>query len=158
MARSDRIFAVCIILLGVTYLYAASLIEPVAHGDPVGPKAFPILIGVALIGAAVGLLLEPRRTSKVDQSTGDKAAIAGQSPHNVPAVAAVFIWMTAYVVLLEPVGFLLDCPVFMLGIMAYFHRGHWIVNTAVSVGFTVMVYVLFTKFLLVPLPEGLLSF
>jgi len=39
-------------------------------------------------------------------------------------------------------------------LLSHFHRGHHIVNVCVAVGFTGVVYALFSLFLGVPLPTG----
>ena len=45
---SDRIFGLASVLLAAFYLWQATLIETSFIVDPVGPKTFPVIIGVAL--------------------------------------------------------------------------------------------------------------
>src|SRR5689334_13661470 len=55
---TDRVIFACTIVIGVVYLYATTLIPSLEIGDPLGPKAFPRLLGVFLFIAAGLLLLE----------------------------------------------------------------------------------------------------
>ena len=55
---ADRVILACTILVAVIYLYASTLIPTLAIGDPLGPKAFPRLLGIALLIAAGFLAME----------------------------------------------------------------------------------------------------
>ena len=54
----DRIIGGLTLLLAAVYLYATTNIPALEIGDPLGPKAFPILLGITLILAAILLLIE----------------------------------------------------------------------------------------------------
>ena len=43
----DRIIGVAALLLAAVYLYATAQIPTLEIGDPLGPKAFPRLLGIA---------------------------------------------------------------------------------------------------------------
>ena len=58
---ADRIIFVCIIVLAAGYFYATSEIPSLEIGDPLGPKAFPRLLGIALLLTAGLLFLEMMR-------------------------------------------------------------------------------------------------
>jgi putative tricarboxylic transport membrane protein len=158
MALANRIFAICIVFLGAGYLYSTWLIKSIRIGDPVGPKVFPIIVGIGIILSALGLLFESWREARSAKTRDEATKAEGPSPHNIPAVAAVIAWMALYVILMEPLGFMIACTTFLLGMMAYFHRNHWATNIAVSVIFSVTIYTVLTKLLQAPLPPGILSF
>ena len=48
----DRIIVVCTVVLALLYFYGTSLIPSLQIGDPLGPKAFPYLIGIGLLVSA----------------------------------------------------------------------------------------------------------
>ena len=48
------------LLLAAAYLYATSMLPSMEIGDPLGPKAFPVLLGILLALAGVLLLIESR--------------------------------------------------------------------------------------------------
>ena len=55
---ADRVIFACIIVVAAVYFYATAQIPTLDIGDPLGPKAFPRLLGVCLLGTAALLLFE----------------------------------------------------------------------------------------------------
>ena len=49
---ADRVILVCTVVIAAVYFYATTLIPSLEIGDPLGPKAFPRLLGVVLLLAA----------------------------------------------------------------------------------------------------------
>ena len=161
----DRIIVVCTVVLALLYFYGASLIPSLQIGDPLGPKAFPYLIGIGLLVSAAWLLLETRQAGKsgvadppdlADQA--DQADRAPEDNRHLLVIAGVVAWIAFYFALFEPVGFLLATPVSLLGLMVYFNRNKWVANVLTSVLFPVGIYFLFSKVLGVNLAKGLLPF
>lgn len=161
----DRIIVVCTVVLALLYFYGASLIPSLQIGDPLGPKAFPYLIGIGLLVSAAWLLLETLQAAKsgvadppdlADQA--DQADRAPEDNRHLLVIAGVVAWIAFYFALFEPVGFLLATPVSLLGLMVYFNRNKWVANVLTSVLFPVGIYFLFSKVLGVNLAKGLLPF
>ena len=161
----DRIIVVCTVVLALLYFYGASLIPSLQIGDPLGPKAFPYLIGIGLLVSAAWLLLETLQAGKsgvadppdlADQA--DQADRAPEDNRHLLVIAGVVAWIAFYFALFEPVGFLLATPVSLLGLMVYFNRNKWVANVLTSVFFPVGIYFLFSKVLGVNLAKGLLPF
>jgi putative tricarboxylic transport membrane protein len=76
----------------------------------------------------------------------------------VPLIlVAMVAWTALYYFCFDPVGYLISTAVFLLGLLSYFHRGHILANIAIAAGFTLAVDILFSRFLSVPMPPGLLS-
>jgi putative tricarboxylic transport membrane protein len=67
-------------------------------------------------------------------------------------------WMFVFYFLIERLGFLLSCALFLAGLTGYFNRGRWLMNAAVYLGFPVGVYLAFTEILGISLPRGVLPF
>jgi putative tricarboxylic transport membrane protein len=149
----DRIIAAAAILLAAVYLYATSQIPKLEIGDPLGPKAFPILLGIVLIAAAILLFIE---TLKADRGTGEKAP--RESMRHLWLIGGVTLWTALYFGLFDRVGYLLATVLYLLPMMAVFNRGKWVANVLTSVLWAVGSYVLFVKILGVSLPAGLLGF
>ncbi len=150
---ADRIVFIGTVLLAAVYLYATSRIPSIEMVDPLGPKAFPVLLGMSLLVVAGLLLLEMRR--------GTDAPAAKASPQNRGywlMIAAVSGWMALYFATFEKLGYLIDTTAFLLGLMAYFHRGKWTANILTALLFSGGSFFLFTKVLGVTLPKGLLTF
>jgi putative tricarboxylic transport membrane protein len=56
---SDRIFASICIALAVLMGWGATIIEESFIQDPLGPKAFPLVIAVVLVACGVAMFLRP---------------------------------------------------------------------------------------------------
>ena len=152
---TDRVIFACTVIIGVIYLYATTLIPSLEIGDPLGPKAFPRLIGIALFLAAGMLAGEmwKQRKKGAAKATGE----APFDPAVVKVLAVVTVWTGVYYATLETLGFILATSVFLLPMMAWFNRGKWFANVLSAILFSAMTYWLFVT-LDVRLPKGLLPF
>ena len=83
----DRFIGAAALLLAAVYLYATAQIPTLEIGDPLGPKAFPRLLGIALIAAAILLFVE---TFKADKESGEKAPRG--SLHHLWLIGGVTAW------------------------------------------------------------------
>jgi putative tricarboxylic transport membrane protein len=149
----DRIIGAAALLLAAVYLYATSQIPTLEIGDPLGPKAFPILLGIALIAAAILLFIE---TLKADAETGEKP-LRGSMRHWW-LIGGVTGWTALYFGLFDRAGYLIATVVYLLPMMVVFNYGKWVANVLTTVLWAVGSYVLFVKILGVVLPVGLLGF
>jgi len=152
---ADRVILACTILVAAVYFYATTLIPSLEIGDPLGPKAFPRLIGVVLLIAAAMLALEMWRERGKPPAKG--GAAAAFDPTVVKVLGVVVIWFGVYIALLERLGFILSTFVFLLPMMAWFNRGKWLANTLTAAAFSALTYWLFVS-LEVRLPRGILPF
>ena len=66
-------------------------------------------------------------------------------------------WTALYYFAFERVGYVVATVVYMFALLAFFNRGRWWVNAASAAGFTLAAYLLFTSFLQVALPRGILA-
>ena len=152
---ADRVIFVCTIVIAAVYFYATTLIPTLEIGDPLGPKAFPRLLGVCLLIGAGLLFIELWK----DRKTAAPQAAAG-APRNLRhlrVLAAVTVWTAAFYVVFEKAGYIVATSVYLLALMAWFNRGKWIANVLSAVLFSVLSYVMFLK-LDVRLPQGVLPF
>jgi putative tricarboxylic transport membrane protein len=92
---SDRIFGLVMALLALAYIASAVQIQTSFLSDPVGPKAFPILIGVVAAICSIYLVLRPDE----DPEWPDLATFG--------ALAVSVLVLVAYAYALKPLGFLL---------------------------------------------------
>lgn len=161
--KADGWLAICVMIGAAAYLYADSRLPAMALGGPLGPKVFPALIGVGLVFSALLLLWEnrqkrrapaPGETRPSEPKVAEPSAVKRRHPMILVAMIA---WTALYYACFEPVGYFLATIVFLLGLLSYFHRGHYLVNGAIAIGFTLVFDLLFSHFLNVPMPAGLLS-
>ncbi len=155
----DRIILGCTLILAGVYFWATEQIPSLELGDPLGPKAFPRLLGVGLLIAAAMLLAEimrERRKAKATPAAGTSPAWTWE-PHDW-LVVVVAVWTALYVVAFELAGYMLATTIYLLALTAYFNRDRWVMNVLTSVLFSVLSYFAFTKLLGVTLTRGILPF
>jgi putative tricarboxylic transport membrane protein len=151
--RADAFAAIVFLVVAATYLLLDARLPTARIGDPLGPKAFPALVGGGLVLSALLLLLETRRNRR---ALG--AVVADRRPATdrwvVLLLAGMVAWSALYYACFELLGYLIATPLFILGLLACFNRRRPGLNLAVAIGFTIVVYLLFSVGLGVPLPTG----
>jgi len=154
---ADRIIFVCTLIVAAVYFYATTLIPSLEIGDPLGPKAFPRLLGIFLLLGAGMLFLEMWKDRKSPAVPAPAIPRGPQDLRHLWVLAGVVVWTGIYYAGLEKLGYVIDSSIYLLALMAWFNRGKWIANALTSVLFSAGSYYMFVK-LDVHLPKGLLPF
>ena len=153
---ADRVILACTVIITVVYLYASTQIPVLEIGDPLGPKAFPQLLGVIMLIACGFLAAEIWRGRRNEAK--EAAADEPQFEASIVAVLlAVTLWTGCYYLSFETLGYILGTTLYLLPMMAWFNRGKWVANIASALLFVGLTYFMFVK-LEVRLPQGLLPF
>ena len=155
---ADRVIFVCTLVLAALYLYATERLPSLEIGDPLGPKAFPRLLGAGLILAAILMMVEMVRARKAPPARAEMAAAPPREPGAPLVVAAVATWTLVYFLLFERLGYVIATTLYLLPLMMYFNKGKRTMNVLTAVLFCVLSYLLFTKLLGVNLARGILPF
>jgi len=152
---TDRVILALTVIIAVIYLYASTQIPLLAIGDPLGPKAFPQLLGIALLISAgiFGLELWRARGRKPDEAVEPSEPVFDGKV--IPVLLVVVLWTGLYYLSFEWLGYVLGTIVYLLPMTMWFNRGRWIANVVSCVLFATFTYLLFVK-LEVRLPSGLL--
>lgn len=145
----QRIFAVsllaaCVVLAVMAWPYQA----PFSY-EPVGPRAFPLLI-LGLMGLVlVFLAIRPTPVARADDEPElDRATLT--------KVIACFALLLVFAATFEPLGFILSS--ILIGVpMARLYGGRWLPGAVVVVAMSVLLYWLFDRVMDVPLPLGPLA-
>jgi putative tricarboxylic transport membrane protein len=153
---ADRVIFVCILVLTGVYFWATSQIPTLEIGDPLGPKAFPRLLGGGLIIAAVMLLAEMIKERK--SAPVPVAAVEPQDKSSYKVIISVIVVTGLYFVLFEPLGYAVATSLFLLVMTHYFNKGKLWTNVLTSVIYGFASYYIFTTLLGVNLPRGILPF
>jgi putative tricarboxylic transport membrane protein len=151
--RADLYLAITIVVVAAIYLHADAGLRSATIGDPLGPKAFPPLVGGGLILSALRLLFETWTKRRALQGTRVEPRTKDEK-HVVLVLLAMILWTGIYYYAFESIGYLIATPVFLLGLLSYFNKGRHVTNVLVAVCFTAIVYLLFSILLGVPLPTG----
>jgi putative tricarboxylic transport membrane protein len=151
--RTDAALAAVAIVGAAAYLLLDWNLPSARIGDPLGPRAFPALIGGGLVLSGLLLLLETwtKRQRAADEATAPRSA---EQKHVALLLLAMAGWTALYYVSFDRLGYLIATPLFILGLLCYFNRRRHAMNLAVAAGFTIVVYLLFSTLLGVPLPAG----
>ncbi len=151
---ADRIIFAGILVLAGVYFYTTEQLPTLQIGDPLGPKAFPRLLGVVLIFSAILLFFEMRRARKTAPAVAEPTP-AERSTYHI--IAGVTVWTFLYFLVFERLGYVIATSIYLLALMAFFHRGKWVSNVLTSILFCGMSYWLF-RVLGVNLARGILPF
>lgn len=139
--RHDRIAGAALSLAAVSYLFEARSFETGFIADPIGPKAFPYVLGTLLLLLGVVLVARPG------------ADATWPSPvfwwRWVVATAAFFV----YARLLEPLGFVASTSL-LVTLFSLLLGGRFLKSVLFALGFSLAVYIVFRHFLTVALPPG----
>ncbi len=145
--RIDIGIGIILCLLSVAiYLYAE---QYAGRGvNSYGPNFFPQALSFMLFLAAVGLIIQALRGK----------ALKNLEAMNKPGLlrtAVTLLIATAYVLLMNVLGFYLATGLFLFVVMTYLGQKKLWIRVLVSVLVATAVYSLFHYFLKIPLPEGI---
>lgn len=154
---ADRIIFVCILLLAGVYFWATAQIPTLEIGDPLGPKAFPRLLGIGLLLCAAMLLGEMIRDRKVVKEPTPKEELNSERAA-AKIVAGATVFTAIFFVSFETAGYILSVTTYLLIMFCYFNRKRWTTNILTAAIYGIGSYLIFTKALGVTLPHGLLPF
>ncbi|MGQ7793160.1 tripartite tricarboxylate transporter TctB family protein [Faunimonas sp. B44] len=152
----DMIFAVSALALGGLYLVATYRLPTRIGVDPLGPKAFPTLIGIAMVLFALGLLVQT--VVRARSASPPRAGSETPQKSHAPAIAAVAAGLLLYYVLYQPLGFLVSTVVFLFTFLSFFNKGRPVLNLTIAIAFPVALNIVFTTVLGTPPARGILHF
>jgi putative tricarboxylic transport membrane protein len=127
--------------------------ESFAGSSPMGPYAFPAIIGVAGAAAIGATVAERARSNTKIAPAGaeDDDEAGGPAPVWTRFLAGAAL-VLAYLGALSLVGFVIATPVFVLAVCLLMRTKAPIRDTIAAIGITVAVWLLFTRLLYVALP------
>ncbi|BCG26215.1 membrane protein [Pseudomonas tohonis] len=137
--------AACLVFAVLAWDYHAAF-----SYEPVGPRAFPLLMLGLMAAALLWLTLRPTPVAhQHDEQPLDAATLR--------KVAACIALLVVYAGLFEPLGFILSSS--LIGVfMARLYGGRWLPSAIAALLISAGLYLLFDKTLDVPLPLGVLDF
>ncbi|WP_437879660.1 tripartite tricarboxylate transporter TctB family protein [Pseudomonas sp. LRF_L74] len=118
--------------------------------EPVGPRAFPLLMLGLMAAALLWITLRPTPVKHNPDEQPLDASVLGK-------VAACIALLLVYAGLFEPLGFIVSSALVGL-FMARLYGGRWLPSAIAAVLIAIGMYLLFDKSLDVPLPLGVLDF
>jgi putative tricarboxylic transport membrane protein len=140
-----------LILISVIYLVLAYQL-PAYPYTPVDSDVVPKGLGWLLIVLAVCLFFSK------DSETAEQKARRDIPKKELVMVVAVFAFIFVYIMLLELIGFIAMTALFIFFCSWFLGYKKYIANLIVSILFPVFMYFVFTGFLKISLPKGILPF
>ena len=145
----QRIFASVLLLACVGLALMAWPYQAAFSYEPVGPRAFPLLM-LGLMG--LGLIYMIVRPTPVVHSEDDPKL----DRDTLIKIGACVVLLLIFAGTFEPLGFILSS--ILIGIpMARLYGGRWLPSVVIISLMSVGLYLLFDKAMDVPLPLGLLD-
>ena len=151
-------YLVCIVLVavGAFLIYDAVTLEAgFAKVDPVGPKLFPVAIGVVLIMLAVILAIAIPRGSVGEADAGED--VDPNMPGDWRTVGLLVAVFVGLILLVNPLGWVITGTLFFAGAATILGSRHYIRNIAIGLVLALVSFYGFYSGLGIPLPAGVLD-
>lgn len=141
---SDRIFGLVTLFVALAYIASATQIQTSFLADPVGPKAFPMLIGAVAALCSLFMIVKPDPDPQ------------WPSARTWGALAIAVVVLVCYAYALKPMGFLIPTAI-ASGILSYQISPNKGAAVASGLGLSIGLFLLFKFALglgLVAFPKG----
>jgi putative tricarboxylic transport membrane protein len=151
-------YLVCVVLVavGAFLIYDAVTLEAgFAKVDPVGPKMFPIAIGVVLIVLAVILAIAIPRGSIGEADAGED--VDPTMPGDWRTVGLLIAAFVGLIVLVNPLGWVITGTLFFAASATILGSRHYIRNIVIGLVLALVSFYGFYSGLGIPLPAGILD-
>jgi len=150
----DTLTGIIAVAVGGIYTATALVLPEMRMGDKLGPKIFPLVVGIGSVLAGLALILGDRRPGK--QS---KKADFGFVEHKDLWLKIVLTTVVGivYGLVMDKLGFLIPTTLFMLFISTLINKGRLVQNAVLSAVFAVITYGVFAVALKLSLPRGFLE-
>jgi putative tricarboxylic transport membrane protein len=154
--RAQYLVCAVLVAVGAFLIYDAVTLEAgFAKVDPVGPKLFPIVIGVVLIVLAVILAIVIPRGSVGEADAGED--VDPNMPGDWRTVGLLVAAFVALILLVDPLGWVVTSTLFFAGAATILGSRHYIRNIAIGLVLALVSFYGFYSGLGIPLPAGILD-
>lgn len=139
----DRYASIVFIVLGVSLFFYSGTLTTTSTGGSIGPKELPMFLSVALTVIAVMNLIAALK-SKAVEKPGKKLEYR--------TFLIILGLLLLYVLLLEPLGYVISTFLFLLAAFQTMEKGHYLKSVVIAAAFSGGVYFLYVKVALGSLP------
>ncbi len=151
MRRADQVGGLALLVFAVAYSGAALRWYPYRGDTGPGPGFLPVWLGVAMAVLAVLLFAGATRSTR----PGVPWLPRGKGLARLLVVFGATALLTA---LMNVVGMILGTALFLAGILRFLEGYPWGHTLGIAAGIAVVNYLIFTYWLQVPFPVGVLGF
>lgn len=148
-SKSDIIAAIFFIFLGLIFFWNSKSFPDSTR--EIGVGAFPRLLAGLLIILSIVLIINAIKNFTLSKNPPlFKEFTKGQK-----FILVVIFALIIYIKILEPLGFILSSFLLLLTLMFIFGEKRKVILLFVPIGFSIILYVVFSKLAMVSLPEGI---
>lgn len=142
--KGETAGAALAVVLGVGYLWGALAMPEMSIGDPLGPRAFPLLLGALMTILGGSLLVWPAgkesSSTGISLHTGGLALLLGLYGYGIPRL-----------------GYPIATFLFLAIASRLLGERSWWLGPLLSAGLSAGIFLLFTRILDIPLPLGIMA-
>jgi putative tricarboxylic transport membrane protein len=154
--RAQYLVCAVLVAVGAFLIYDAVTLEAgFAKVDPVGPRFFPMAIGVILIGLAVTLAIAIARGSVGEADAGED--VDPNTPGDWRTVGLLVGLFVAVILLVNPLGWAITGTLLFAGTATILGSRHYIRNVVIGAVLAILSFYAFYSGLGIPLPAGILD-
>jgi len=143
--------SVILLIIAVGYLVLTYQLPSYGYTQ-VDADVIPSVLGWVLIALAIGLFF----TKDSETEEQKKKRVIPKKEVLILILVAVFLFV--YIMFLEMLGFILMTAIFIFFCSRFLGYKKHITNVIVSIVFPIFMYFVFTEFLRISLPQGILPF
>lgn len=151
MRSADRIAGAALLALGIAFSAGALTHHPYWGDNGPGPAFLPFWLGLAVAVLAAVLLVGAIRST----DPGAAWLPRGEGLRRLVLVLGI---TAVFAALLNVLGMVLGTVLFLIALLRGLDRQRWRVTVAVSLAVAAVNYLIFTYWLRVPMPVGVLGF
>ncbi len=138
-------------VLGLVYTVSTALLPEAAVGRPFEPKIFPFMLGGLMLVMSLALMIREIKALKGNEEIQEHLPFYKEAGFKKIALTCVF--SVLYALLFDKVGYVISTIIFLeLELILFNGVKNWKINTAVSLAFSLFIYIVFSKLLGVYLP------
>ena len=154
--RAQYIVCAVLVVVGAFLTYDALTLDAgFAKVDPIGPRFFPLAIGIILIVLAVILAIAIPGGSVGEADAGED--VDPNSPGDWRTVGMLVGLFVAVILLVEPLGWAITGTLLFAGAATILGSRHYVRNIAIGAVLSLISFYAFYSGLGIPLPAGILD-
>lgn len=150
----NKLTGITVTAVGAIYTGLAFTLPRASVGKPLDPIIFPLFLGIGMTLCGILMLATTGKEKDAKESKQIKKPTLKGISIDSKLIIFTCVMGILYGILFEPLGYVLSTIIFMGGLLFAINDGlkKWKTNILVAVGFSVVVYVLFSYLLNIPLP------
>jgi putative tricarboxylic transport membrane protein len=146
---AEKITSLLLILLAV-FIELESIKFPLGTIDNPGPGFFPLILGFGMAVTAIALALRAWRNT-----TAEVHHLFWPVKEGFSKVSLTFVGILLFTALLEITGYMINIFLLFIILLRPIGRQKWSWTISISMGAALVSYLLFDKWLMIPLPRGI---